>query len=67
MTITDKSKIRLSGWATDGDMIPKVVFIELEGPGKVYLEASRGVKRPDVAAHLNEPGLVDAGWESYAD
>ncbi|MDD5267449.1 MAG: hypothetical protein PHO08_10020 [Methylococcales bacterium] len=67
VTITDKSKISLSGWATDEDIIPKVMFIELEGPGKVYLEASRGGKRPDVAAHLNKPGLVDAGWASYAD
>lgn len=68
-SITDKEKVKFSGWIgnTITGTTPKDVIIELEGSSKIYLSASRGLKRPDVAAHFNRPSLVDSGWNSYSD
>lgn len=67
--IEDKTKVKLAGWAgnvTKGTS-PQEVWIELNGVNTAYLKAATKIKRPDVAAFFNKPGLVDTGWEVYAD
>jgi len=75
-SISDKAKVKLTGWAGNvpAGTSPKQVFIELEGPGKIfggsskfYIQAALGIKRPDVADHFKKPGLVDVGWAANAD
>ena len=68
-SISDKAKIKLIGWAGNvpAGTSPKQIFVELEGPGKVYVQAAHGIKRPDVAEHFKKPGLADTGWVAYAD
>ena len=67
--IKNKAAAQLSGWA--GDVLsgtsPSAVFIELEGPDKIYVKASRGPRRPDVVAAFHRKGLMNSGWEAYAD
>lgn len=68
-SIPDKAKIKLFGWAGNvpAGTSPKQIFVEFEGPSKVYVQAVHGIKRPDVADALKKPGLVDTGWVAYAD
>ena len=67
--ISDKAKIKLVGWAGNvpAGTSPQQIFVELEGPSKVYLKAAHGIRRPDVAAYFNKPRLADTGWVAYAD
>ena len=67
--IQDQARIALSGWSADPrtTLAPGRVFVELDGPVKLYAAARRGLKRPDVAAALNNPMLNDAGWEASID
>ena len=68
-SISDKARVKLHGWAGNvpAGTSPKQVFVEFEGPSKVYVQATHGIKRPDVADALKKPGLVDTGWVAYAD
>ena len=75
-SISDKAKIKLSGWAGNvpAGTSPKQIVVELEGPGKVcggpskvYIQAALGIKRQDVADHFKKPGLADVGWVVTAD
>lgn len=67
--VADKEHVQLGGWA--GDLTvgtsPEQVFVQLEGPETIFIEASRGTKRPDVAAQYGHPGLEDAGWDANAN
>lgn len=68
--ISDKSKIRLVGWAanTAGVSVSGDVFLELDGAVKLYAKVIRGsVKRPDVAEAYKNPALVDSSWEVNLD
>ncbi len=69
VSISDKARVKLIGWAGNvpAGTSPQQVFVELEGPSMFYIQATRGIKRPDVADHFNKPGLADAGWVAYAD
>lgn len=69
IVITDKAKIKLSGWAGNitAGTSPQEIYIELEGPSKIYIKALHSFDRPDVATYFNKPGLTNSGWESYAD
>ena len=66
---SDKAKITLIGWAGNvpAGTSPKQIFVEFEGPSKVYIQAAHGNKRPDVADAFKKPGLADTGWVAYAD
>jgi hypothetical protein len=66
---SDKTKIKLGGWAGNvpAGTSPKQVFVEFDGPRKVYVQAAHGIKRPDVADHFKKPGLADTGWVANAD
>lgn len=68
-SISDKAKITLAGWAANvpAGTSPQQIFIEFEGASKVYVKATHGIKRPDVADFFKKPGLADAGWVAYAD
>lgn len=68
-SISDKARTRLVGWAgnVSAGTSPRQVFVELEGPSKVYIQAVHGIKRPDVADNFKKPGLADTGWVAYAD
>ena len=68
-SISDKARVKLSGWAGNvpAGTSPKQVFVEFEGPSKVYVQAALGIKRPDVADAFKKPGLADTGWVAYAD
>jgi hypothetical protein len=68
-SISDKARIKLAGWAGNvpAGTSPQQVFVDLEGPSKVYLQAAHGIKRPDVADFFKKPGLADTGWMAYAD
>jgi len=68
-TITDKAKVTLLGWAGNvpAGSSPQQVFLEFEGPSKIYLKTAHSAKRPDVVDHFKKPGLADAGWAAYAD
>jgi len=68
-SILDKTKIKLIGWAGNvpAGTSPKQVFVELDGPSKAYLQATLGIKRPDVANNFKKPGLADTGWVANAD
>lgn len=67
--ISEKARIKLSGWAGNvaAGTSPKQIFVELEGPSKAYIQAAHGIKRSDVADHFKKPGLADTGWVAYAD
>lgn len=67
--IADKTKVSLNGWSADikATVAPGPVFVELDGPVKLYAAAQRGLKRPDVAGAHNNPVLQDAGWEANID
>ncbi|OGA32443.1 MAG: hypothetical protein A3G80_08950 [Betaproteobacteria bacterium RIFCSPLOWO2_12_FULL_62_13b] len=69
VSISDKARVKLIGWAGNvaAGTSPQQVIVELEGPSKVYAKAVHGIKRPDVAAFFNKPGLADTGWVAYAD
>jgi hypothetical protein len=65
----DKAQVKLDGWAgnlTSGTSSQQT-FVELDGPRKFYFKATPGVKRPDVAAFYNKPGLGEAGWTAKVD
>lgn len=67
--VKDKSKVNLNGWmgnpASTG--APGPIVLEMDGPSKFYFAGKRSLKRPDVAAALKKPVLVDSGWESNVD
>lgn len=67
--IADKTKVSMNGWSADikATAAPGAVFLQLDGPVKLYAAAQRGLKRPDVAAVHNNPVLQDAGWEANID
>lgn len=67
--IADKTRSQWEGWAANvaAGTNPQAVFIELDGPGKAYLSAGTGGKRPDVATHFSKPALLNAGWSVQAD
>jgi len=67
--ISDKARVKLNGWAGNvpAGTSPQQVIVEFEGASKVYVQATHGIKRPDVAAALKKPGLADTGWVAYAD
>jgi hypothetical protein len=67
--VTDKTKLRLAGWAgnvADG-ISPKEVWVQLVGTETFFIKADSGLKRSDVVSALNKPGLVDSGWEIFAN
>ncbi len=68
-SISEKARVKLIGWAANvpAGTSPKQIFVEFEGPSKVYVQAAHGTKRPDVADHFKKPGLADTGWVAYAD
>jgi hypothetical protein len=68
-SLSDKTKLRLSGWIGNvpAGTSPKQVFVEFDGPGKAYVQATPGGKRPDVADHFKKASLVDTGWVVNAD
>jgi hypothetical protein len=63
-----KDKVKIVGWGAKvaSGTSPKEVWLLLAGASTFYVK-TRGVKRPDVATYFAKPGLVDAGWEAYAD
>jgi hypothetical protein len=65
----DKAKLKLDGWVANvpAGTTAQQIFVELEGPSRFYFKATHGVKRPDVAAHFNKPGLGEAGWTAQVD
>lgn len=67
--IADKSRVVMNGWSADAKAAaaPGPVFVEFDGPVKLYVGAQRSLKRPDVASAFNNPVLVDAGWETKVD
>jgi hypothetical protein len=67
--IADKTRVAMNGWSADTktSVAPGPVFVEFDGPVKLYVAAQRGLKRPDVAGAFNNPVLQDAGWEANAD
>lgn len=67
--VADKTKVRLSGWAADPVVgtLPKVVFLEIGGANKVYMQVALGLARPDVATHFSKPELANAGWQATLD
>ena len=69
VSISDKAKIKLAGWAGNvpAGTSPKQIVVEFEGPSKIYVPAAHGIKRPDVAGHFKKPGLADTGWVVHAD
>jgi len=66
---SDKAKIKLAGWAANfpAGTSSQQIYVELEGPSKLYIRATHGLMRPDVAAFFNKPGLGDAGWTATVD
>ena len=66
---SDKAKIKLDGWAANfpAGTSSQQIYVELEGPSKLYFRATHGLMRPDVAAVFNKPGLGDAGWTASVD
>lgn len=68
-TIGDKARVALNGWSADtkATSVPGPVFVELDGPVKLYVAAQRGLKRPDVVGVFNNPVLLDSGWEANID
>lgn len=68
-SISDKTRVAMNGWVADlkATAAPGPVFVEFDGPVKLYAAAQRGLKRPDVAGAHNNPVLVDSGWEANVD
>lgn len=68
-TVADKQNVQFGGWAGDltTGTAPKEVFVQLEGAETIFIKASRGTKRPDVAAQYDKPGLEDSGWDANAN
>lgn len=68
-TIGDKSRVSMNGWAADlkATVPPGPLFIEFDGPVKLYVAAQRSLKRPDVVSAHNNPVLIDSGWEANFD
>ena len=69
VTVSDKSKVKFAGWAAyvERGIVPQSAYLEFEGPVQAYLKITIRVNRPDVAAYFDKPGLMDSGWEAYAD
>ena len=69
VTVIDKAKVKLSGWACNigKGTVPQDVYLEFEGPIHAYLKITTRLKRPDVVAYFKKPGLMDSGWVAYAD
>lgn len=67
--IANKAQVQLNGWIanTAATAAPGQVYLELDGPGKLYAAGTRGLKRPDVAAAFNNPVLLDSGWDAQLD
>lgn len=68
-TVADKAQVKLHGWAADPDngVLPKEVYVEIDGPSKTYVQATLGAARSDVATHFNKPTLANAGWNAQAN
>lgn len=68
-TVTDKTKVKLQGWAADATqgLLPQQVYLELEGAQKMWVRAVTGTDRPDVATHFKNPQLQNAGWSAFAN
>ncbi len=68
-SIKEKTKVRLVGWAGNNEKgtSPKEVFITLVGPSAVYFKAFSGLKREDIFSAFKKPGMLNSGWEAYAD
>ncbi len=66
--VIGKDNVDFVGWAADvpTGAVPKRLFVELDGQEIYKVDAFRGMQRQDVAAALNKPELVMAGWESRA-
>ena len=69
VTVIDKAKVKLSGWACNIEKgtVPQDVYLEFEGPVHAYLKVTTRLKRPDVVAYYKKPGLMDSGWVVFAD
>ena len=69
VTVIDKAKVKLSGWACNIEKgtVPQDVYLEFEGPVHAYLKVTTRLKRPDVVAYYKKPGLMDSGWVVNAD
>ena len=67
--IKEKTKVRLVGWAgnLEKGISPQEVFIMLVGPSTVYFKAFSGLKREDIFSAFKKTGLMNSGWEVYAD
>src|SRR6185503_3623115 len=67
-TVERTYTVRLIGWAADTSTgtVPPVVVIELAGKQTYYVKAVRLTKRPDVAAALKMPALVNSGYDAMA-
>lgn len=68
-TISNKARVTMNGWSGDpkATAAPGSVFLEFDGPAKLYATAQRGLKRPDVASAYSNPILQDSGWEAHID
>jgi hypothetical protein len=54
-----------TGWAADANgSVPPVVILEFAGAARYFAPAARITKRPDVAAALKHPELVDSGYDA---
>lgn len=71
--LTSRSKVHMSGWAGDvpNGKSPRDIWLELDGikqnTGFYYIKTASGINRQDVADVFKKPGLVNVGWEVYAD
>ena len=67
--IADKAHVKLQGWAADATqgVLPRQVYVEIEGAQKSWVRAVIGMERPDVATHFNKPELGKAGWSAFAN
>lgn len=66
-TIVDKTRLKLQGWAADATqgIVPRQVYVEIEGSQKMWARAVIGIDRPDVVTHFNKPELSKAGWSAF--
>jgi hypothetical protein len=66
-TVVDKAHVKLQGWAADATqgIVPRQVYVEIEGSQKMWARAVIGIDRPDVVTHFNKPELGKAGWSAF--
>ena len=67
--IADKAHVKLQGWAADATqgIVPRQVYVEIEGTEKSWVRAVTGIDRPDVATHFNTPAIGKAGWSAFVN